>query len=92
MHILRLLLQELFWFKKIKATQKKSHACEGGAHSRISVWHLLMNLKNNYLLKKKLLKCANKICILIFTKIKQKEKKKNICRYHYFISVYQQSL
>ena len=53
MHILRLLLQELFWFKKIKATQKKSHACEeGGAHSRISVWHLLMNLKNNYLLKK----------------------------------------
>ena len=25
---------------------------EGGAHLRISVWHLLMNLKNDYLLKK----------------------------------------
>ena len=32
----------------IKITQ-----CEkGGVHLRISVWHLLMNLKNNYLLKK----------------------------------------
>ena len=27
--------------------QKKSHTCEeGGAHLRISFWHLLMNLKN----------------------------------------------
>ena len=27
---------------------KKSHTCEeGGAHLRISFWHLLMNLKNN---------------------------------------------
>ena len=26
---------------------KKSHTCEeGGAHLRISFWHLLMNLKN----------------------------------------------
>ena len=42
--------------------RKKSHTCEeGGAHPRISVWHLLMNLKNNYLLKK-LLKWANKKC------------------------------
>ena len=31
--------------------QEKSHTCEvGGAHLRISVWHLLMNLKNNSLL------------------------------------------
>ena len=30
----------------------KSHTCvEGGAHLGISVWHLLINLKNNYLLK-----------------------------------------
>ena len=31
---------------------EKSHTCvEGGAHLIISVWHLLMNLKNNYSLK-----------------------------------------
>ena len=42
---------------------KKSHICEegGGAHLRISVWHLLINLKNNYLLQK-LLEWTNKIC------------------------------
>ena len=39
---------------------KKSHICKkGGAHLRISFWQLLMNLKNNYLLKK-LLNWANK--------------------------------
>ena len=39
---------------------KKSHTCEkGGSHFRISSWHLLLNLKNNYLLKK-LLNWANK--------------------------------
>ena len=38
----------------------KSHTCEeGGAHLKISFWHLLMNLKNKYLLKKPL-KLANK--------------------------------
>ena len=38
---------------------EKSHTCEqGGAHFRISFWHLLMNLKNKYLLKK-LLKWGN---------------------------------
>ena len=43
-------------------SNQKSDTCEeGGAHLKISVWHLLMNLKNNYLLKK-LLKCANKKC------------------------------
>ena len=32
---------------------QKSYICEdGGARLRISVWHLLMNLTNNYLLKK----------------------------------------
>ena len=40
----------------------KSHTCEGGAHLRISVQHLMMNLKNSYLLKK-LLKWANKKCM-----------------------------
>ena len=31
---------------------KKSHTCEeAGAHLGISFWHLLMNLKNKYLLK-----------------------------------------
>ena len=35
-----------------KILKKKSDTCEeGGANLRISVWHLLMNLKNNYLLK-----------------------------------------
>ena len=40
--------------------QKKSHTYEkGGGNLRISFWHLLMNLKNKYVLKK-LLKWANK--------------------------------
>ena len=34
---------------------------KGGEHLKISVWYLLMNLKNNYLFKK-LLKWANKKC------------------------------
>ena len=34
---------------------------EGVAHLRISVWNLMMNLKNNYLLIK-LLKWVNKKC------------------------------
>ena len=37
---------------KLSLNVKKSHTCEEDeAHLRISVWHLLMNLKNNYLLK-----------------------------------------
>ena len=33
---------------------KKSHTCdEGGAYLKISVWHLMTNLKTNYLFKKK---------------------------------------
>ena len=40
---------------------QKSHKCEEEEeHPRISVWDLLMKLKNNILLKKKLLKWANK--------------------------------
>ena len=46
-----------FWFLSILL----QHSEEDGAHLRISVWHLLINLKNNYLLKK-LLKWANKKC------------------------------
>ena len=39
---------------KVRNKKKKNpHAYEeGGPHLRISFWHLLMNLKNNYLLKK----------------------------------------
>ena len=58
--------------------QKKSHTCkEGGAHLRISVWHLLMNLKNKYLLKKTLLSGPIKnLRILIFTMLHVKKKRK----------------
>ena len=49
--------QKLSWSSQIA---KKSYIFkEGGAQLRISFWHLLMNLKNKYLLKK-LLKQANK--------------------------------
>ena len=42
--------------------KKKSHKCkERRAQLRISVWHLLMNVKKNYSLKK-LLKWADKKC------------------------------
>ena len=65
--------QIFFW-------RKKSHTCEeGGAQPRIPVWHLLINLKNNYLFKK-LLKWANKKCknfyiyIVVFFLKKNKEK------------------
>ena len=38
---------------RIYTLLKKSNICEkGGTHLRIYVWLLLMNLKNNYLLKK----------------------------------------
>ena len=55
----------------------KNHIEEGGAHLRITVWYLLMNLKNSYLFKK-LLKWANKkcknfnICCILFSKNKEK--------------------
>ena len=68
-----------------KILKKKSHTCEeGGAHLRISFWHLLMNFKNKQLLKKQL-KCTNKkqnnfnIYNVGFFKTIQK----NTCRYHY---------
>ena len=83
--VLLVLLQQKVW--------EKSQTSEGGgAHLRISVWHLLMNLKNNYLFKK-LLKWANKKCknfniynVVFFEKIK-----KNTRRYHYFTPVHQKS-
>ena len=55
LHITNITLHHQTWSDNIK-----SHMCEeGGAHPRISVWCLLMNLKNNILLKK-LLQWANK--------------------------------
>ena len=61
--------------QKIYLEKEKSHICEeGGEHPRISVWQLLMNLKNNYLLKK-LLKWANKKCKYFNIKIKNNNKK-----------------
>ena len=70
-----------FWCWPNPNLRKKeiSHTCEeSGAHPRISVWHLLMNLKNNYLLKK-LLKWANKEMWISISSIQ-----KNTWRYHYF--------
>ena len=45
--------------KLYKKSKKSNTSEEGVAHLRISFWHLLMNLKNKYLLKK-LLKWTNK--------------------------------
>ena len=57
-----------------------------------SVWHLLMDLKKNYLLKK-LSKWANKKCktFNIHNVVFLKKIKKNYWRYHYFTPVYQKS-
>ena len=77
----------------IKVNIKKSHTCEEGeVHLRISFFlfiFLLMNLKNNYLLKK-LLKWANKTQknfniynVSFFKKIT-----KTTERFHYFTLVY----
>ena len=47
------MVQSSFSLKKLAFGSKKSHTCEEGVkHLRNSFWHLLMNLKNNYLLKK----------------------------------------
>ena len=78
----------------MKIKLKKSHTCEeGDSHLRISVWHLFINLKNNYLLKK-LLKWANKKCKnfnIYDVRTFLKKLKKNTWRYHYFTPVYQKS-
>ena len=44
-------LQTAYLLKK--SLTEKSHTFEGGTHTHlmISAWYLLMNLKNNYLLK-----------------------------------------
>ena len=71
----------------------KSHTCEeSGAHLRVSFSHLLINLKNKYLLKK-LLKWANvkRNNFNIFNVAFKKIIKKNTTRYHYFTPVYQTS-
>ena len=59
--------------------QETSHTCEvGGAHLRISAWHLLMNLKNNSLLNNCRSGTIKNVRILIFTMLhflkKNKEK------------------
>ena len=67
------------WIMTMDVQEKnQTHVKKVGEHPRISVWHLLMNLKNNYLLKK-LLKWANKKCkhFNIYKKKKKKRKKKN---------------
>ena len=75
-------------------TLEKSHTFEeGGAHLRLSVWDLLINLKNNYLLKK-LLKWANRKCkdfSIYNVAFIKKQQKKNNWRYHDFTPVYQTS-
>ena len=70
---------------------KKSHTCEeGGAHLRISDWHLLVNLKSNYLVKK-LLKWTNKKCMNFeFTMMYLKKKKR--LRKHLEISLFYTSV
>ena len=62
-------------------------------HTLISVWHLLINLKNNYLLKKNCWSGPMKnVRILIFTMLYFLKKiKKNTWRYNYFTPVYQKS-
>ena len=73
---------------------ERSHKCvynEVRVQPKIFLWYLLINLKNNNLLKE-LLKCANRKC-KYFNNYKNKNKiKKNTWRYHHFIPVYQQSL
>ena len=92
-HTHPIIIKVIFSFPEFVLTCKKSHTCEeGGAHLRICVWYLLMNLKNNYLLKK-LLKWANKKCknFNIYNVVFKKKIKKNTSRYHYFTPVYQKS-
>ena len=63
--------------KKLKSCvhEYTSHTREGGAHLKISAWHLLMNLKNGYLLKKLLRGPIRNVRILIFTMLYFKKKK-----------------
>ena len=46
-------MKVVWTYKQQDQYKKKSRTCEeGGAHLRISFWHLLMNLKNKLLLEK----------------------------------------
>ena len=48
------------------AQNKKSQTCEeGGRHLRISFWHLLMNLKKKYLLKKLLKRAKGHFSVIL---------------------------
>ena len=65
--------------------KRKNHThVEKVGHTSISFWHLLMNLKNKYLLRK-LLKWANKKQnnLNIYNVAFKKKIKKNTYRYHY---------
>ena len=71
------------WFTKLYTCE------EGEVHLRISVWHLLMNLKNN-LFKNCWSGLIKNVRILIFTIMHCfKKMKKNTRRYHYFTYVNQ---
>ena len=60
-----IILQKYILWSLVKL---KNHTREkGGAQLRTSFWHLLMNLKNNYLLKKLLSGPIKNIRTLIFT-------------------------
>ena len=72
----RILIFKMLHLKKKKKVTH-THTCEeGGVHIRISIWHLLMNLKNKHLLKK-LLKWANKKQNFNIYNVVFKKKKKN---------------
>ena len=50
-HEIYLYIKSKEYVMSIGRTKKSQNCEEGGAHLRIFVWHLLMKLKNNYLLK-----------------------------------------
>ena len=78
-------------FKGVSKRKKKNHT-----HVKkvwhISFWHLLVNLKNNYLLKK-LLKWVDKKCknFNIYNVAFSKNNKEKYLQYHYFTPMYQKS-
>ena len=61
------------------------------AHLTISCWHLLINMKSNYLLKKQLEWANKKHKNFNIYNVVLKREKKNTWRYHCFTPVYQKS-
>ena len=63
------------------------------AHLTISVWYLLVNLKNNYLLKNCWSGTIKNVRILVFLMLylKNNDNKKSTWRHHYFTPVYETS-